>query len=48
MIDLAALKFILADGLQLLKLVGLITLPLAVATAFLIWHVGRRKARRHE
>ena len=44
MIDLAALKFVLADSVQLLMLIALIAGPVAVLIGLTVWLVGRRRS----
>lgn len=43
MIDLAALKFVLADSVQLLTLIALIAGPIAALIGLTVWLVGRRQ-----
>jgi len=43
MIDLAALKFMLADGVQLLTLIALIAGPIAALIGLAVWLIGRRR-----
>lgn len=44
MIDIATVKFILADGVELLKFLALAALPAAVLAALLLWRLARRKS----
>lgn len=43
MFDFAALRFMLTDGVQLLKLVALVSAPAVVVAITALWIVSRRK-----
>lgn len=43
MIDLAALKFILIDSVELLKLIAIVGGPIALLAIVAVWGVARRR-----
>lgn len=43
MFDLAALKFVLIDSVQVLTLVTIVSVPVAIVVVAVLWIVARKK-----